>query len=64
MATQGPANDDKNSKKTVEGYTRKIIHRHIVLTRKFSIGSMAGGFVYLIGVILTFFVANLSHLTS
>jgi hypothetical protein len=35
-----------------------------VLTRKFSIGSMAAGFVYLIGVILTFFVANLSHLTK
>jgi hypothetical protein len=33
-----------------------------VLTRKVSIGSMAGGFVYLIGVILTFFVVNLSHL--
>jgi hypothetical protein len=30
--------------------------------RKFSIGSMAAGFVHLIGVILTFFVANLSHL--
>jgi hypothetical protein len=33
-----------------------------VLTRKVSIGSMAAGFVYLIGVILTFFVVNLSHL--
>jgi hypothetical protein len=33
-----------------------------VLTRKFSTGSMAAGFVYLIGVILTFFVADLSHL--
>ena len=33
-----------------------------VMTRKVSIGSMAGGFVYLIGFILTFFVANLSHL--
>ncbi len=33
-----------------------------VMTRKVSIGSMAGGFVYLIGVILTFFVAILSHL--
>jgi hypothetical protein len=32
------------------------------LTRKISIGSMAAGFVYLIGVILTFFIANLSHL--
>jgi hypothetical protein len=35
-----------------------------VMTRKVSIGSMAAGFVYLIGVILTFFVANLSHLTK
>jgi hypothetical protein len=35
-----------------------------VLTRKFSIGFMAAGFVYLIGVILTFFLANLSHLTK
>ncbi|HXP48407.1 MAG TPA: hypothetical protein VN922_00550 [Bacteroidia bacterium] len=34
------------------------------VTRKFSIGSMAAGFVYLIGVILTFFVANLSHLVK
>ena len=33
-----------------------------VLTRKISTGSMPGGFVYLIGVIFTFFVANLSHL--
>jgi hypothetical protein len=33
-----------------------------VLTRKVSIGSMAAGFVYLIGVIFTFFVVNLSHL--
>jgi uncharacterized protein involved in cysteine biosynthesis len=33
-----------------------------VLTRKVSIGSMAAGFVYLIGVILTFFIVNLSHL--
>lgn len=33
-----------------------------VVTRKVSIGSMAAGFVYLIGVILIFFVANLSHL--
>ena len=33
-----------------------------VMTRKVSIASMAGGFVYLIGVILTFFVMNLSHL--
>ena len=33
-----------------------------VLTRKFSIGSMAAGFVYLIGIILTFFVVNFSHL--
>jgi hypothetical protein len=31
-----------------------------VLTR----GSMAAGFVYLIGVILTFFLANLSHLVK
>jgi hypothetical protein len=37
-----------------------------VMTKKVSIGSMtmlkAGGFVYLTGVILTFFVAKLSHL--
>jgi hypothetical protein len=33
-----------------------------VMTRKISIGSTAAGFVYFIGVILTFFVANLSHL--
>ena len=33
-----------------------------VMTRKVSIGSMAAVFVYLIGVILSFFVANLSHL--
>ena len=33
-----------------------------VMTRKVGIASMAGGFVYLIGVILTFFVMNLSHL--
>jgi len=33
-----------------------------VLTRKIGIGSMAGGFIYLIVVILTFFVANFSHL--
>jgi hypothetical protein len=33
-----------------------------VLARKFSLGSMAAGFVYLIGVILTFFLANMSHL--
>ncbi len=33
-----------------------------VMARKVSIGSMAAGFVYLIGVILTFFIANLSHL--
>ena len=31
-----------------------------VMTRKVSIGSMAAGFVYLIGVILTFFVAFVS----
>jgi hypothetical protein len=33
-----------------------------VMARKVSIGSMAGGFVYLIGVILTFFIVNLSYL--
>ena len=33
-----------------------------VMARKVSIGSMAGGFVYLIGVILAFFIANLCHL--
>src|SRR5215472_2718686 len=33
------------------------------MARKVSIGSMAGGFVYLIGVILTFFIVNLSHLS-
>jgi hypothetical protein len=33
-----------------------------VLARKFSLGCMAAGFVYLIGVILTFFLANMSHL--
>jgi hypothetical protein len=33
-----------------------------VMIRKVSIGSMAAGFVYLIGVALTFFVVNSSHL--
>jgi hypothetical protein len=35
-----------------------------VMTRKVSIGSMTGGFIYLIDIILTFFVANLSHLMT